>query len=248
MVAAVTADPSVAAVAALSPGLLSQPRAAFASASGRSCDVTGGLPVGIAGVLRACSTSACCEAAYSRSRKPALSAAVAVVSETSAARTIWPDVDAGRSGAAPRGRSAFGNASGAANRRCRHRRSWSWGSFATSPVFESPATRRPASTSRQPRRAPKQTLIARVHGDPERARRALVERLTRIDPNMGMVLTLRTLGRMETYPLQVAFWLTVVLGGLALILTVSGFSACCRTSSSSAPRKSASALRSARRR
>jgi hypothetical protein len=26
-----------------------------------------------------------------------------------------------------------------------------------------------------------------------------------------------TLGGLETYPLQVAFWLTVVLGGLALV-------------------------------
>ena len=65
-------------------------------------------------------------------------------------------------------------------------------------------------------------LIARVQGDPELARRALLERLTPIDPNMGMVMTLRTLGRLETYPLQVAFWLTVVLGGLALLLTLSG--------------------------
>ena len=39
---------------------------------------------------------------------------------------------------------------------------------------------------------------------------------------MGMVMTMRTLGRIETYPLQVAFWLTVVLGGLALLLTLSG--------------------------
>ena len=65
-------------------------------------------------------------------------------------------------------------------------------------------------------------LIARVSGDPELARRALLERLTTIDPNMGMVMTLRTLGRMETYPLQIGFWLTVVLGGLALLLTLSG--------------------------
>ena len=65
-------------------------------------------------------------------------------------------------------------------------------------------------------------LVARVHGDPELARRALLERLTTIDPNMGMVMTLRTVGRLETYPLQVAFWLTVVLGGLALLLTLSG--------------------------
>jgi predicted permease len=65
-------------------------------------------------------------------------------------------------------------------------------------------------------------LVARVDGDPELARRALLQRLTAIDPNMGMVMTLRTVGRLETYPLKVAFWLTVVLGGLALLLTLSG--------------------------
>ena len=33
---------------------------------------------------------------------------------------------------------------------------------------------------------------------------------------------MRTVARMETYFLQIAFWLTVVLGGLALALTLSG--------------------------
>jgi predicted permease len=65
-------------------------------------------------------------------------------------------------------------------------------------------------------------LMVRVQGDPELARRALLERLTAIDPNMGQVLTMRTLARMETYFLQIAFWLTLVLGGLALVLTLSG--------------------------
>jgi predicted permease len=69
----------------------------------------------------------------------------------------------------------------------------------------------------------KTSLIARVHGDPELARQALLNRLTTIDPNMGrQVLTMRTLARMDTYFLQMAFWLTVVLGGLALALTLSG--------------------------
>ena len=66
------------------------------------------------------------------------------------------------------------------------------------------------------------SLVVRVHGDPEEARRALLQRLTAIDPNMGQVLTLRTLARLETYFLQIAFWLTLVLGGLALVLTLSG--------------------------
>ena len=66
------------------------------------------------------------------------------------------------------------------------------------------------------------SLIVRVHGDPEEARRALLQRLTAIDPNMGQVMTMRTLARMETYFLQIAFWLTLVLGALALVLTLSG--------------------------
>ena len=66
------------------------------------------------------------------------------------------------------------------------------------------------------------SLTVRVHGDPELARRALLERLTAIDPNMGQVMTMRTVARLETYLLQIAFWLTMVLGGLALALTLSG--------------------------
>ena len=70
---------------------------------------------------------------------------------------------------------------------------------------------------------PRTSLIARVHGDPELARQTLLNRLTAIDPDMGrQVTTLRTLARMETFFLQVGFWLTVVLGGLALALTLSG--------------------------
>jgi hypothetical protein len=66
------------------------------------------------------------------------------------------------------------------------------------------------------------SLTVRAHGDPELARRRLLERLTPIDPNMGQVMTFRTLARLETYMLQVAFWVAVVLGGLALALTLSG--------------------------
>ena len=70
---------------------------------------------------------------------------------------------------------------------------------------------------------PRTSLIARVHGDPELARQTLLNRLTAIDPDMGrQVATMRTVARMETYFLQIAFWLTVVLGGLALALTLSG--------------------------
>jgi hypothetical protein len=66
------------------------------------------------------------------------------------------------------------------------------------------------------------SIVARVRGEPSLARQALVDRLTTIDPNMGMIITMRTVARLETFLLQIAFWVSIVLGGLALLLTVSG--------------------------
>jgi len=68
----------------------------------------------------------------------------------------------------------------------------------------------------------KTLLVARVHGDPDQARRMLLDRLIPLDPNVGQILTMRTIARMEAYFLQIAFWATLILGGLALSLTVSG--------------------------
>ena len=70
--------------------------------------------------------------------------------------------------------------------------------------------------------APKTSVAARVNGDSALAQRTLVDRLTRIDPNMGMIVTMRTLARLETLFLEIAFRVSLVLGGLALLLTVSG--------------------------
>jgi predicted permease len=69
---------------------------------------------------------------------------------------------------------------------------------------------------------PGTSLTMRVLGDAERARHALVDRLAAIDPNMGEVSTLRTFVDMEAYLLGIPFWLTLVLGALALLLTLSG--------------------------
>jgi len=66
------------------------------------------------------------------------------------------------------------------------------------------------------------SIVARVQGDPNLARQALLEHLTRIDPNMGMIITMRTVARLETFFLQIAFSVSIMLGGLALLLTVSG--------------------------
>ena len=70
--------------------------------------------------------------------------------------------------------------------------------------------------------APNTSVAVRVTGNSELARRTLLERLTRVDPNTGMIVTLRTLARLETFFLQAAFWVSLALGGLALVLTASG--------------------------
>jgi predicted permease len=64
--------------------------------------------------------------------------------------------------------------------------------------------------------------LLRVRGNAEQMRQALLERLTAIDSTLINVITLQALARLQTYPLQVAFWISVVLGGFALSLTVSG--------------------------
>ena len=68
----------------------------------------------------------------------------------------------------------------------------------------------------------KTSLVARVAGDPQQVRQTLLTRLTAIDPNMGSVMTMKSLAGLEAYVLQIVFWLTLVLGSLALALTVSG--------------------------
>ena len=69
---------------------------------------------------------------------------------------------------------------------------------------------------------PDATMVLRVHGDTDVARRAIVGRLTAIDPNIGMVMMMRSVMAIGTYPLQVVFWVVVVLGSIALTLTMSG--------------------------
>ena len=70
---------------------------------------------------------------------------------------------------------------------------------------------------------PGTALLLRVRGDPGQARLALLDRLTQVDPALDHeVQTLRTVAGMGAYILQIAFWVTLLLGGLALALTVSG--------------------------
>lgn len=65
-------------------------------------------------------------------------------------------------------------------------------------------------------------LTMAVRGDSENARKALIDRLAAIDPSAGEVSTMETFARMEVYLLEIPFWLTLVLGALAMLLTLSG--------------------------
>ncbi len=69
---------------------------------------------------------------------------------------------------------------------------------------------------------PKTAVMARVVGDPDLARQRILDHLTKVDPNMGMIVTMRTVARLERFFLNIAFWVALVLGSLALLLTVSG--------------------------
>ena len=69
---------------------------------------------------------------------------------------------------------------------------------------------------------PKTMAMARVGGDPDQARQTLLDHLTRIDPNMGTIMTMRTAARAERFFLSIAFWVALILGSIALLLTVSG--------------------------
>ncbi|RPI61543.1 MAG: FtsX-like permease family protein, partial [Lysobacterales bacterium] len=69
---------------------------------------------------------------------------------------------------------------------------------------------------------PMTALTLRVRGDAEAARRVIFDRFAALDPNMAQIATLQTLARTDTYILGTSFWFTVVLGALALLLTLSG--------------------------
>jgi predicted permease len=66
------------------------------------------------------------------------------------------------------------------------------------------------------------SVVARVQGPPNLARETLLEHLTTVDPAMGNIVTMQTVARLETFLLRIAFWVSLILGGLALLLTVSG--------------------------
>jgi predicted permease len=216
---AVKSEPSVVSVAASWPGALGGGRAAFAEAGGGS----GQSPIAYMFVSPEYFSVLGVDIVRGRGFMPterSASVAVAVVSE-SVARLLWPDRDAlgqvlrlepDQTGGAPqpdeppllsRTFDVVGIARDVPGFR-----------FVSSnqAVVYVPIGADAAQTS----------LTVRVHGDPERARLALVERLGAIDPNTSEIMTLRTITFMVAYVLRIAFWLTLVLGTLALVLTLSG--------------------------
>jgi predicted permease len=218
IVQAVTAEPSVAAVAASWPPSVAPPRSAFAESAGVKATVAYKFvspeyfSVLDIAVVRG-------RAFMPAERTSNLS--VAIVSETTA-RALWPNADAVgqimRLDPDPTSEPRRVDEPPLASQR-----------FMVAGVVRDVAGLRIARFNEAvvyvPTSAamPKASLIARVHGDPELARQTLLNRLTTIDPDMGrQVVTMRTLARMDTYFLQIAFWVTVVLGGLALALTLSG--------------------------
>ena len=216
IVQAVTSAPSVAALAASWPEALGEPRAALAETAGTRASVTYKFVsaeyfdvLDIAVVQGRAFTSA--------ERAPTLS--VAIVSEATA-RALWPNAEAvgqvvrldpdPRSATPrvdePRLESRTFTVAGVVR---------DVAGFRIAPLSKSvvylPASAATAGTA----------LIARVHGDPELARQTLLNRLAAIDPDVE-VGSLQWVTRMESWFLQLAFWFTAILGGLALALTVSG--------------------------
>ncbi len=218
IVDAVGSEPSVAAVASLWPGLGPLPRLAFAETTAAKAPVAYQfVSPEFFGVLDIPIVRGRTFTPDERSSNLSL----AVVSEATA-RALWPDADAlgqtmrldAQPGPEPRG----GDEPSLASRTftvvgiVRNIPGFRFAPFKEAVVYV------PTNDA-----MPRTSLIARVHGDPQLVRQTLLSRLTAIDPNMArQVTTLQTIARMETYFLQMAFWMTVVLGGLALTLTLSG--------------------------
>ena len=229
IVQAVTSEPSVAAVAASWPDIGLAPRAAFAE--------TSGAKAAVAYKFVSPEYFSVLDIAVVRGRgfapdERSSNLSVAIVSET-AARALWPGTDAlgqvvrldPESTSSTRSSDDLSAvAPGAPAEPPLESRTFTVlgivqdvAGFRIAP-FKEAVVYVPTSAT-----IPGTALIARVRVDPELARQTLLNRLTAIDPAMArQVTTMRTMARMDTYLLQIAFWLTVVLGGLALALTLSG--------------------------
>jgi predicted permease len=216
MLQAIAAEPTITAHGAMRPGMLAAPLRAFAAAGDRRIPVPYKFvspeyfDVFDIALLRG--------RAFTAAERDA-GALVAIVSD-STARALWPN--GGGVGETLRleddpGSNPPGNASPAPSRLvtvvgvARDVRGFR--------ITDSVDVRMFLPTSLA---APQTSVVARVAGDPDLVRQTLLDRLTLVDPNMGMITTMRTLARLETFFLRIAFSISLALGGLALVLTVSG--------------------------
>lgn len=222
LIQAVRTDPVTAAVAFSSPGPLGLPPSTFAE----GLDAAPGAPstrvgVGYQFVSHAYFDLLGIEIVRGRGFSEAERApaeGVAVVSETIAKR-LWPGRDAlgqlvrisaptpgatGGQSPAPGAFTVVGIARDIENSLVL--------TSVTDPDIYLPISGESAGTS----------LTVHVHGDPDQARRLLLDRLTHIDPSLDDVKTLRAMTAMGTFALRTAFWVTAAVGGLALLLTLSG--------------------------
>jgi predicted permease len=223
---AVKSDPSVISVAASWPGALGGGRAAFAEDSAPKAaagGASGKSSIAYMFVSPEYFSVLAIDIVRGRGFMPterSASVAVAVVSE-SVARRLWPDRDA--IGQVLRLEPVqTGSAPGPDEPPLLSRTFDVVGIARDVPGFRFVSSNQAVVYVPIAAEAAQTSLTVRVHGDPERARGALVERLAAIDPNMGEVTTLRTITFMVAYVLHIAFWLTLVLGTLALVLTLSG--------------------------
>ncbi len=67
------------------------------------------------------------------------------------------------------------------------------------------------------------SILVRLKGDPESLRRATEEALNRVVPGAAdQINPMNQVLAIQIYPFRVAFWISSFLGGLALVLTISG--------------------------
>jgi predicted permease len=217
IVQAVTAEPSVEAVAVSWPGVVGPSHAALAEGAGVKAAV--GYQFVSPEYFSVLDIAVVRGRAFTPDeRSPALS--VAIVSEA-AALALWPNADA-------LGQAVRLDPERVSETRAVEQPRLESRTFTVVGVVRDVAGFRIAPSKKAvvyvPANAtmPRTSLVARVHGDPELARQTLLTRLSNIDPAQNEVATMRWLIRAETYLLQLGFWLTVGLGGLALALTLSG--------------------------
>jgi predicted permease len=209
MVRAVAAEPTVAEVSAQSPDLLSRPRTALAATVGNSAKSTMAYRFVSPEYFSVLGIDVLRGRTFTQAERTPDSAVV-VVSD-SVARQLWSRAE------------AVGQVVHLEDPTLASRTFTVVGVVRDVPGFRfpdvhlAPGVYLPTNSAIE-----KTSLTVRVHGDPEQARRALLQRLTTIDPNMGQVMTLRTVASMQAYVLQIAFWVTAILGCLALVLTLSG--------------------------